>query len=146
MDFVPRREWLPVLLSPALRRLESLSLRALFVVDADEWAAAFHNLPALHSLHLRQFSCIDSLLAAMATNPSAFRSLRCLRIAPEQLENPRELMFRLRVPSYSALHRLLTARPDLAVLELELPPQPASSARVAGSSTAPVAAAALAFC
>jgi hypothetical protein len=122
-------EWLPLLRSPALQRVESLCLRKLLVLDAVEWAATFHNLNALHSLHLRQCTCIDRMLAAMAANPEAFRSLRCLRISMEQLDaDRRALLFGPCVPSADHLGPALAALPDLTALELELPPQPAPSA------------------
>jgi len=120
---LPPAEWLPVLLSPALRRLESLCLWKLLVRDFDPCAAAFHNLPALHSLQLRCCPKIGTQLAAIAAVPSAFRSLRRLRISPELLD-AQISVFGAYVPSISRLHSLLAALPDLAVLELEMPPQP----------------------
>jgi len=114
------------LLSPSLRALELLSVHDLDALHADgraqpaaqlDWAAAFDNLPALRSLHLKHPRGIDKLLAAIGGGCAQLHSLRvhCVEVDLGDL-----ISIRTAFPSAAALISLLAQLPSLCSVVLLL--------------------------
>ena len=123
LDGLVKEDWPPILTAPALRRLESLTLRgAARSDDSAYWADIFSRLPALRSLILRRCYGAGTLLPGVA---SQCASLRTLRISPEDV---RDTFASSPLPTVGQLAELLAALPAFTVVELELPPQPLPSA------------------
>jgi hypothetical protein len=125
LDGLVKEYWPPILTAPALRRLESLTLRDAAQNDClARWAAIFSNLSALRSLTLRRCLGLDTLLPAVVAHCTALRSL-C--ISSEHLHDTRPSAFHTAMPSTDQLAELLAALPDWTAVELELPPEPLPS-------------------
>jgi hypothetical protein len=131
VDSLALRDWLPALTAPALRRLESLTLRRLLVrsFTPHELASVFANLSGLQSLSLQRCYAVDELPPAALALCARLRSL-CIQ--PESVDDPAATpawsparQYGSLVPSPDHLQRLLAALPAAAaVLELQLPPLP----------------------
>ena len=90
-------EWLPILTAPAMRRLESLTLRdAAHNNGRARWAAIFSTSPG-------------TLLLVLAAHCAARHTLR---ISPQQLNDNRASVLRTPMPSMDQLSELLV---ELAV-------------------------------